>query len=53
MYIVEKAVWKAYRLEEEGFEPPVELLQLLFSKQTHSATLPLFRKCHFAGNKDI
>jgi len=28
--------------EEEGFEPPVDLRQLLFSKQMHSATLPLF-----------
>lgn len=30
--------------EEEGFEPPVPLLVLLFSKQMHSATLPLFLK---------
>ena len=30
--------------EEEGFEPPLPLLVNLFSKQTQSATLPLFQK---------
>ena len=30
-------------LEEEGFEPSSPLLVNLFSRQTHSATLPLFR----------
>jgi hypothetical protein len=29
--------------EEEGFEPSSLLLVNLFSRQTHSATLPLFR----------
>ncbi len=28
--------------EEEGFEPPLPLRVILFSRQTHSATLPLF-----------
>ncbi len=31
-------------MEEVGFEPTVPLLVLLFSKQMHSATLPLFRE---------
>jgi hypothetical protein len=32
--------------EEEGFEPPLPFLVNLFSKQTHSATLPLFLVSH-------
>ena len=30
--------------EEVGFEPTVGVIQHLFSRQTHSATLPLFQR---------
>jgi hypothetical protein len=30
--------------EEEGVEPPLPLLVNLLSRQTHSATLPLFHR---------
>ena len=35
---------KKKNTEEVGFEPTVPAKELLFSRQAHSATLPLFQK---------
>lgn len=40
--LLRKFCGRLYDSEEEGFEPPVLLLVRLFSKQMHSAALPLF-----------
>ncbi len=43
---------KIPQMEEVGFEPTVPLLVRLFSKQMHSATLPLFQRNHFIFKND-